>query len=144
MKTSMLTLAMLLAAAAARAENALTMHPTELRADAQSDAATLATLPQHAPVEVLSRRGAWSEVRTASGQRGWVRIAVLKTAAGAPGAGAPGGALDKLLSTGRTSNTATVTTGVRGLPREERPQAQGDPDELLRAREFARDKAATQ
>ena len=144
MKTSMLALAMLLAAAAARAENALTVQPTELRADAQSDAAALATLPQHARVEVLGRKGAWSEVRAANGQRGWVRIAVLKAEAGAPAAGAPAGALDKLLSTGRTSNTATVTTGVRGLPREERTEAQGDPDELLRAREFARDKAAAQ
>ncbi len=148
MKTRLLALAFLLSAGTAYAESAVTARATELQADAQSDAATLATVPQGTRLDVLSHKGAWGEVKTAGGQRGWVRMSSLKTETGAAAPDAPPGALNKLLSSGRTSNTATVTTGVRGLPRETHndmlDNAQSESDDPKAAREFERDKAATQ
>lgn len=143
MKSSLLALAILLSAGAVHAESAVTVRSTELQADAQSDAATLATLSENTRVEILGRKGAWSQVKAANGQRGWVRVSNLKSEAATPASETPAGALNKLLSSGRTSNTATVTTGVRGLPREEQSDPQRDPEELKRAREFERDKGAT-
>ncbi|WP_052452295.1 SH3 domain-containing protein [Noviherbaspirillum autotrophicum] len=148
MKTRLLALAFLLTAGAAHAESAITLRSTELQADAQSDAATLATVPQGTRLDVLSHKGAWGEVKTAGGQRGWVRMSSLKSEAGTAVPEAPAGALNRLLSSGRTSNTATVTTGVRGLPRETHndmlDDAGSESDNLKAAREFERDKAATQ
>lgn len=117
------------------AEPAVTARSAALQAQPQSDAATLASLPEHTRVEVLRRSGAWSEVRTAAGQTGWVRMASLKPAGDGAGpaaqaSGNPLGALDTLLTSGRTSNKGTVTTGVRGLPKDDPQPAPSAPPRL--------------
>lgn len=141
-------LLILLAGAGAHADPAQTIHATELQAQAQSDAATLATLPQKTRVDVLRRSGAWSEVKTAGGQSGWVRMLSLRldagTARAAPGSPNSSGALSGLLSSGRTSNTATVTTGVRGLTEEDLRNAQANPAELEKMQKYATGKGAAQ
>lgn len=144
-----LVLAGLLAAGAAQAETALTSRTTQLQEQAQSDAATLASLPEDTRVEVLGRKGAWSQVKSASGQTGWVRMMNLKPEAGgaqqaAPASANPLGALGSLLSSGRTSNTATVTTGVRGLSEEDLQNAQANPAEAEKMQKYAVDKDAAQ
>lgn len=153
MKRLPLAFATLLAAGTAHAESALTSRATELQAQAQSDAASLASLPDNTRVEVLVRKGAWTQVKTASGQSGWVRMLALKpegnsAAAPASAAGAassnPLGALNNLLSSGRTSNSATVTTGVRGLSEEDLQQAQANPAELDKTQRFVADRNAAQ
>lgn len=145
MKKTSLALALLLAAGVAQAEAALTIRATDLMAQAQSDAGIVASLPENTRIEVLGRKGAWSQVRTANGQGGWVRMASLKpAAASAPAAANPLGALNSLLTSGRTSNSATVTTGVRGLGEQELQNAQANPAELEKMRQFAVDKAAAQ
>jgi hypothetical protein len=58
--------------------------------------------------------------------------------------GNPLGALNNLLSSGRTSNAATVTTGVRGLSEEDLQQAQANPAELDKAQRFMADRNAAQ
>jgi len=137
----------LLAAGAAQAESALTMKAAELQAQAQSDSAVVASLPESTRVEVLGRKGAWSQVRTAAGQSGWVRMLNLKpegaAAQPAPGSGALG-AVGSLLSAGRGTNTATVTTGVRGLSEEDLQRAQANPAELEKALRFRADRDAAQ
>ena len=148
MKRWILMLAGLLAGAA-HAESALTSRATELQAQPQSDAATVTTLAENTKVEVLTRKGAWSQVKTASGQTGWVRMLSLKPEAGAPPAPAassanPVGALGSLLSAGRTSNTGTVTTGVRGLSEEDLQNAQANPAEVEKMQKFSVDKNAAQ
>lgn len=152
MKSFILAFAGLFTVGAVHAESALTVRATELQAQSQSDAATLATLSQNTKVDVLRRSGAWSEIKTAAGLTGWVRMLALKfdadggsqTAAPAKSSANPLGALNSLLSTGRTSNTATVTTGVRGLSEEDLQNAQANPDELQKAQKFAADKGAAQ
>ena len=150
MKRHAWVLAGLMAAGIAQAESALTSRATELQAQAQSDAATVATLPENSKVEVLARKGAWSQVKTATGQTGWVRMMSLKPEAGAqqaapaPASSNPIGALGNLLTAGRTSNTATVTTGVRGLSEEDIQNAQANPAEVEKMQKFSADKPAAQ
>ena len=137
-----------LAAGAAHTEPALTSRTAELQAQPQSDAATVATLAENTRVEVLARKGAWSQVKTASGQSGWVRMLSLKPEGGAQQAPAPSanpvGALGNLLTAGRSSNTATVTTGVRGLSEEDLQNAQANPAEVEKMQKYAVDKSAAQ
>lgn len=147
MRKILLTLAGLLAASLAQAEPALTGRATDLMAQAQSDAAVVASLPENTRLDVLGRKGAWSEVRTAAGQNGWVRMTSLKpatSAANAPAPANPLGALNNLLSSGRTSNTATVTTGVRGLSEQDLQNAQANPAEMEKMQQFAVGKPAAE
>lgn len=143
MKNYTMALVILLTASVASAESARTVRATDLQAQSQSDAATLATLPENTRVNVLRRSGAWSEIRTANGQTGWVRMLSLRfddaapSGAGSGGAANPVGALSNLLSSGRASGTATVTTGVRGLTAEELQNAQANPAEVQKLQRFA-------
>lgn len=148
MKRWILMLAGLLAGAA-WAESALTSRATELQAQPQSDSAVITTLAENSKVEVLARKGAWSQVKTATGQTGWVRMLSLKPEASgqaAPAASSsnPVGALGSLLTAGRTSNTGTVTTGVRGLSEEDLQNAQANPAEVEKMQKFSVDKNAAQ
>lgn len=148
MKMLTLALAGLMAAGASQAEPALTNRATDLQAQAQSDSATIASLPENTRVEVLGRKGAWTQIKTASGQSGWVRMMNLKPEGGTqqvPATAAnPLGALGSLLSAGRTSNTATVTTGVRGLGEEDLQNAQANPAELEKMQKQRVDKSVAQ
>lgn len=139
-----------LAAGAAHAESALTAREVALQAEAQADAPTLATLAAETKVDVLLRRGAWSQVKTGAGQTGWLRMMSLKAAPNpnaAPTQTAsanPLGALGGLLNAGRSDNSATVTTGVRGLSEEDLQNAQANPAELEKMQKFGVDKKAGQ
>ena len=148
MKMLTLVLAGLMAAGASQAEPALTNRATDLQAQAQSDSAMIASLPENTRVEVLGRKGAWTQVKTASGHSGWVRMMSLKPEGGAQAVPStavnPLGALGSLLSAGRTSNTATVTTGVRGLGEEDLQNAQANPAELEKMQKQSIDKSVAQ
>lgn len=143
----MLVLMHMLWGGTAQAEPALTGKVTELQAQGQSDSAVLASLPENTRVEVLGRKGAWSQVRTSAGQSGWVRMLSLKPegVAAAPAQGSNAlGTVSNLLSAGRGTNTATVTTGVRGLSEEDLQRAQANPAELEKAQRFRADRIAAQ
>jgi hypothetical protein len=130
-----------LAAGIVRAEPAYVVHSGPLQSQAQSDAGSVATLPENAKVDVLRRKGAWSEVKTSEGKIGWVRMTNLRfdtqNPAPAQSSSNPLGALSSLLSSGRTSNTATVTTGVRGLSEEDLQNAHANPTELQKMQRSA-------
>ena len=139
-------LAALAAAGAASAETAKTAHQTDLYADSQSDAATLASLPQGASVDVLQRRGAWTQVK-AGDKTGWVRMLNLRFDA-APGGAAPaasgGNPLASLASLGRKSNSGTETNAVRGINEEDLKNAQPNPAAFEQVKAMASDKATAQ
>lgn len=134
-------LALALVACAAHAEPALTSRATDVMTQPQSDAGKVASLAENDRVEVLRRNGAWSEVKTAAGQSGWVRMMHLKPsgAAGKPGAASAGASdpLASLLGSGRKTNNATVTTGVRGLTKEELQSARANPEEFKKMQRYA-------
>ncbi|MEC4719323.1 SH3 domain-containing protein [Noviherbaspirillum sp. CPCC 100848] len=143
-RAAQFALLFLLAAGAAQAQPALTNKATDLQAQAQSDSAVVAGLPENTRVEVLARKGAWSQVRTAAGQNGWVRMLNLKpegTGTAQQGS-SPLGAINNLLSAGRSTNAATVTTGVRGLSEEDLQRAQADFTELEKVQRLRADRAA--
>ena len=148
MRNQVLALVILLVSGAANSESARTVRATEVQAQSQSDAATLATLPENTRVDVLRRSGAWSEIKTTNGQTGWVRMMSLRFDGGAAqpegrdGTDNSVSALTKLLSTGRTSGTATVTTGVRGLSEADLQNARANPAELQRMQRYAVQKDA--
>lgn len=147
MKNFSFFLVALSVSATLHAEPAFTTRTTDLQAQAQSDAATLASLPQNTRVDVLRRVGAWDEVKTPAGQTGWVRMLNLRFNEDASKGGSAAGtlsALSGLLSTGRTSNTATVTTGVRGLSEEDLQNASANPAELEKMKKYAASKEAAQ
>jgi hypothetical protein len=137
-------LAPLLAAPLALAETAKTKQATELHVDSQSDSATLAAVPEGAAVEVLQRRGAWTQVK-ASGQTGWVRMMSLRfDAAGATASANPGNTITQLASLGRKSNSGTETNATRGMNAEDIKNAQANPAEFQKMQQLASDKSAAQ
>ncbi len=149
MKNSALALIAMLAAGAVQAESATTLRATELQAQAQADAATLAKLPEKTRVDILRRVGAWNEVKTASGQSGWVSMFNLKLD-GSGKAGTPANtenssnALKGLLSSGRTSSTGTEIAGVKGLKEADINNAQANPAEFQKMQKNAVDKSTGQ
>jgi hypothetical protein len=148
MMKSAFAFSVLIAASLAHAESAHTIRATELHADSQSDAATLATLPENTTLEVLQRRGAWSEVKSGT-QTGWVRMLNLRFdaksgAAASSTSGNPLGGLNALLVSGRTSNSGTDTTGVRGMTEEDLNKAQPNIAEFQKMQKYASDKNVAQ
>ncbi len=134
-KTSFcLLLGALLGSPPALAEPATLLKPGELRSLPQGSAAVLAPLAAKEMVDIQRRQGAWANVKTASGQTGWVRVLNLRTGSGQRG-DAGVGALASVFKTGSSGNT--VSTGVKGLSAEQLQNATPDPAEAERLNGFA-------
>ena len=119
--------------AAYAAEFGYTVRSTELKDAPFSDAKTLATLPEKTKVEIISRQGAWLQVKEQ--QQGWVRLLSLRTGEGRATGGDSG--LKSLLNLGRSGNTGvTVATGVRGLSETDLKNARPNPQELEKLRQL--------
>jgi hypothetical protein len=119
--------------AAYAAEYGYTVRSTELKDAPFSDAKTLATLPEKIKVEIISRQGAWLQVKDQ--QQGWVRMLSLRTGEGRATGGDSG--LKSLLNLGRSGNTGvTVATGVRGLSETDLKNARPNPQELEKLRQL--------
>ena len=124
----------------ALAEPANVIRATELKREPATDSATLAALPENAAVEALERKGGWTRVKTPSGE-GWVRMLALRYKPGAAKAGDSGA--KELYNVARTGSSGTqTTTGVRGLSAEQISNAQPNPGELNKLKEFAADRGA--
>lgn len=124
----------------ASAEPASVIRATELKQEPATDSATLAALPENAPVEALERKGGWTRVKTSSGE-GWVRMLALRYKPGTAKAGDSGA--KELYNVARTGSSGTqTTTGVRGLSAEQISNAQPNPGELNKLKEFAADRGA--
>ena len=125
--------------AAAATEYGQTIRSTELKAQPSADAANVATLAEKTRVEVLSRKGAWFEVKAPDGN-GWLRMLAVRSEAvpGAATGGKSGGGLAALghLVTGSASDTP-VATGVRGLSEEDLQHAQANPAQFEKLQTLA-------
>lgn len=124
-----LLLAGLIASPFALAEPATLLRDSELRAKPQADAAVIAPLQAQSVVEVSARQGAWAQVKTPTGQSGWVRVLNLRTGSGRRG-DAGIGAMASVFRTGSSGNT--VSTGVKGLSAEQISQAAPNEAEVAR------------
>lgn len=138
MKRTRLLVAVLafMAACAAWAETGQTVKATDLKKTPFADAETVATLPENTAVEVLKRQGPWMQVKT-NGKEGWVRMLSLRLGDGsAKGSGTLSG-IGGLLNIARTGSSGnTVATGVRGLTKEELANAQPNPEELRKLKQY--------
>jgi len=124
--------------AAYAAESGYTLKPIELKDKPFLDAATVVTLPEKTQVEIVTREGAWMQVRTRDKQQGWVRM--LSVRLGNPDQKPQsGGNLLSAIGIGsrpRPTTTATVTTGVRGFSEEDLAKAAPNPAEVEKMKAF--------
>lgn len=119
-------------------ESGYTLKATELKAQPFLDADTLATLAEKTPVEILTRQGAWMQVKTAEARQGWIRM--LSVRLGTPDQRPRSGNLLSALGVGsrpRPATTSTVTTGVRGFSEEDLANAQPNGAELEKMKSYA-------
>jgi len=122
------------------AEPATVIRPTELKQEPASDSTTVAALAENTSVEALERKGGWTHVK-AGGNEGWVRMLSLRFGSGSAKPGDTG--LNQLFNVARTGTSGTqVTTGVRGLDAQMLANAQPNPAELAKLKEFAVDRGA--
>lgn len=132
-------LAILLAAAGvATAEPGTLLRDSELRAKPFGDAEVVAQLKGKDSVEIVSRKGAWAEVKSA-GKSGWVRLLNVRTGSGQRG-DIGVGALASVFKTG--SSGTTVTTGVKGLSEEQLTNAEPNAAEAKRLGQYRENEAA--
>ena len=109
---------------------AVVTQKADVRASPSAQAASVSEAPENAPVQVLDRKGAWYEVASESGWRGWIRMASIRLTAltGNPSRGHE-----------RTAFNAfepTATVGVRGLDETSLANAQPDYAGLSRLQQF--------
>jgi len=99
------------------------------------DAPVLTNLKEKTPVDILGADGAWTQIRTADGQTGWVRLLNVRAKAGSGGS-----AIKGLLTAGNVARTgstgSTATTGAKGISKEELARAQPNYDETRRLEGF--------
>lgn len=116
MKYSLLLLAALLPGLAGAAETGSLLKDDTLRKEPYSDAKSLATLKRGEKVEILTKKGAWLQIKSAR-STGWVRLLSVKRGTSAKGNEAAG---VLAVASGRAGTGQVVsTTGVRGLSEEE-------------------------
>ena len=141
MKT-LLRLAALLAwliPSAYAAETGYTLKATEVKDKPFLDANTLVTLPEKTTVEIVTRQGAWMQIKTADLKQGWIRM--LSVRLGTPDQKPQSsGSLLSALSIGsrpKPSTNSTVTTGVRGFSEEDLANAKPNAAEVEKMKGFS-------
>ena len=125
--------------AAYAAESGYTLRPTELKDQPFLDAATVVTLPEKTKVEIVTRQGAWMQIRTSDKQQGWVRMLSVRLGSPDQKPRSGGNLLSAIgiASRPRPTTTATVTTGVRGFSEEDLANAAPNAAELAKMKGFA-------
>lgn len=119
-KTLFCLLALLASTQSSAAETGLVLKPDQLRADTFNDAKVVGSVNKNDRIEILNKKGAWLEIKSA-GKSGWVRLLTVKrnNAGSTDVAGVVG------VATGRSGTGKVVsTTGIRGLSAEDLKTAQ--------------------
>jgi uncharacterized protein YgiM (DUF1202 family) len=133
-----LAILLLLAAPAFAQETGFTVRDTEVKKEPFSDAQTVGTLAEKTQVKVLARQGGWMQVE-AGAQSGWVRMLSIRMDSGSSGFMS---GLKSLFTVARTGSSGqTVTTGVRGLDKEDIKNAKPNPEEVKKLASFAASKS---
>jgi hypothetical protein len=121
------------------AETGYTLKATEMRDKPFLDAETVATLPEKTTVEIVTRQGAWMQIKTADARQGWIRM--LSVRLGSPDRKQQsGGNLLSALGIAnrpRPATTSTVTTGVRGFSEEDLAKAKPNAAEVEKMKSFS-------
>lgn len=113
-------------------EAAITARAVDLKKTPYTDAETLASLPEETRVEIISRQGAWNQVKDGEARQGWVKMLSLRIDPGTEKKSGESG-LGALFNVARSgSSGSTVATGVRGLSEKDLRNAQPNFKELER------------
>lgn len=109
------------------AEKGIALKADNIRSEPYSDAKSFGKIARGEKLEILGKKGAWLNVKTAK-SRGWVRLLSVKR--GTIGGGKEASSL-LYIATGRAGTGKVVaTTGVRGLNEEELKNAKYDEAEI--------------
>jgi hypothetical protein len=111
----------------------------DLKASASAAADVVGRVAKGATVEILARRGGWTQVSSA-GKTGWVRILAVKSGASGGGSGDLLG-LVEAGTTRRDPGKVVAVAGLRGLNEEQLRLARFNPDELMQLDRYASDRA---
>ena len=104
-----------------------------LRAEPFADAKTIGNLNKNDSVEILSKKGAWLQVKSKK-NTGWVRLLSIKR--GSANSNGSGSSVADIAS-GRTGTGKVVsTTGIRGLSAEELKAAKFNEDEMKKMESY--------
>ncbi|HEY6240789.1 MAG TPA: hypothetical protein VIW78_08120 [Burkholderiales bacterium] len=129
---------LLLAAPAFAQETGFAVRDTEVKKEPFSDAQTVGTLAEKAQVKVLARQGGWMQVESGA-ISGWVRMLSIRMNSSLSSFAS---GLKSLFSVARTGSSGqTVTTGVRGLDKEDIKNAKPNPEEVKKLAGFAASKS---
>ncbi len=110
----------------------------DMKAEPTSSAATVKRVAKGSAVEILARKGGWTEIKTA-GKVGWVRILSVKTNA----SGASAADLAAFTSN-RDNSQVVAVAGLRGLNEEDLKAAKFDAKELAAMDQFVASRAAAE
>ncbi len=128
----------------ARAEPAFTIKAVELKAQAASDAKTIASLPVNTQVDLVQRTGAWVQLRSGA-DLGWAKLFDVRLAGANTGANKGGGnSLGEVFGLASGQRGASVTTGVRGLDEDTLAKASPNPQEFAKLVSFQSSKEKAQ
>jgi uncharacterized protein YgiM (DUF1202 family) len=106
-----------------------------LRAEPYSDAKVTGTLSRGDNVEILSKKGAWLQVKSKS-KNGWVRLLSIKRGGSSSANNQVGSVLS--VASGRAGTGKIVsTTGIRGLSEEELKAAKFNEAEVKTLESYA-------
>lgn len=120
-------------------EAGVAVRQTEVKKEPFSDAETVETLSEQAQVQILKRQGGWLQVRSGAAT-GWVRMLAIRVGAGQSRSGDSG--IKSLFNVARTgASGSTVSTGVRGLDKEQIRNASPNPAELAKLSGYAASRA---
>lgn len=120
-------------------ESGYAVRQTEVKKEPYTDADTVATLAENARVKIVKREGGWMQIES-SQTAGWVRMLSVRMS-GAQQSSRDSG-FRSLFNIARTGSTGqTVTTGVRGLDKEQIQNAKPNPAELQKLAGFAASKS---
>ena len=102
-----------------------------LRAEPFADAKTIGNLNKNDNVEILSKKGAWLQVKSKK-NTGWVRLLSIKR-----GSANGSGSSVADIASGRTGTGKVVsTTGIRGLSAEELKAAKFNEEEMKKMESY--------
>ncbi len=114
-------------------ETGFAVRQTDVKKEPFTDAETVGTLAEKSQVKVLGRQGGWAQIESGA-LAGWVRLLAIRMNSGQSSFTS---GLKSLFSVARTgSSGTTVTTGVRGLDREQIQNAKPNPEELKKLAGF--------
>lgn len=107
----------------ALAETGVALKNDQIRAEPYSDARVAGIITRNQKVEILSRKGAWLNIKTAK-TKGWVRLLSVKR--GKASAGTSSSDVLNLASGRSGTGKVVATTGVRGLSEQDLKTAKFD------------------